>query len=133
MKLTFNNITENLNHSFTLISQVRWSKNITEERDSPKQILIGSYNEKLCVLLNLAIYLELYGEMENINNSFIYGNGESGDRIVRNLLKNILGNLSYLYSIINLCFSSLNVHNGSFNYLISFCVILCRKKRISKT
>ena len=66
---------------------MRWSKNITEERESPKQILIGSNDEKLWVLLNLAVYIELYAQNSHPNNPFIYGNGESGDKIVRNFLK----------------------------------------------
>jgi hypothetical protein len=30
--------------------QMRWSKNIMEERDAPKQFIMGSMEEKICCL-----------------------------------------------------------------------------------
>ena len=38
--------------------QMGWSNNVTEERDCLHQILIGSMNEKVCVVLGLALFLE---------------------------------------------------------------------------
>ena len=91
MKLQFCNLSPNLQHNFTVICQMRWSKNITEELESPKQILIGSNDERICVLLNLAIHIEMYGEMADSSSLFLYGNGIDGDRIVREILKSALG------------------------------------------
>jgi hypothetical protein len=55
MKLQFENISFNPSLPFTLICQVTWSKNITEEREAPRQLVVGSMDEHLCVLLNLAV------------------------------------------------------------------------------
>lgn len=41
-----------------LTTKLRWSKNVRERRDCPKQILLGSMNPVFCVLLSLAIFLE---------------------------------------------------------------------------
>ncbi|CAJ1935012.1 unnamed protein product [Cylindrotheca closterium] len=47
---------------FTLKLKVFWSKNINEERQCPDQILLGSMDDDICILINLSIYLELYLE-----------------------------------------------------------------------
>jgi len=47
-------------YNFALKTKVRWSKNITEERNCPDQILLGSIDDSMCMLLQLAIYLESY-------------------------------------------------------------------------
>ena len=45
---------------FTDLLTVRlaWSKNIHEEQDCPKQMVLGSSDPRYCVLLNLAVFLE---------------------------------------------------------------------------
>jgi len=43
---------------FALQTQVRWSKNVMEERDCPPQIVLAASESGLCTVLNLAIYLE---------------------------------------------------------------------------
>jgi hypothetical protein len=43
---------------FALLQQVRWSKNVLEERDCPPQILLGAMDTYYCLLLSLAIYME---------------------------------------------------------------------------
>ena len=43
---------------FCLKTQVRWSKNVMEERQCPPQILLGAMDPLFCLLLNFAIYLE---------------------------------------------------------------------------
>jgi hypothetical protein len=87
MKLQFADLSFNPGHPFCLICQMRWSKNIMEERQSPHQLVLASMDDRLCVLLNLAVYLELRGVMDGNNASFVYGNGSDGDRAIRALLK----------------------------------------------
>lgn len=45
-------------YNFCLKTQVRWSKNVMEERQCPPQILLGSMDPLYCLILNFAIYLE---------------------------------------------------------------------------
>jgi len=45
-----------------LSTQLRWSKNVNEERDAPTQILLGAMDERYCILLALALYLEVFIE-----------------------------------------------------------------------
>ncbi|KAH9158911.1 hypothetical protein LEN26_002644, partial [Aphanomyces euteiches] len=80
MKLQFCNFSFNPAHPFTLICQMRWSKNISEERESPRQILLGSMDERLCVLLNLAVYVELIDsdDPERVDHGFLFGNENAG-------------------------------------------------------
>jgi len=44
---------------FALQTKLNWSKNVKDERDCPPQIMLGSMNPMFCVLLELAIYLEV--------------------------------------------------------------------------
>ncbi|KAH9090707.1 hypothetical protein LEN26_018858 [Aphanomyces euteiches] len=85
MKLRVGDFSFNPNHHFTLLCQMRWSKNITEEREAPRQIILGSMDDRLCPLLNLAIYLETQLTVMD-SDSFLYGNGGDGHRNVRSLL-----------------------------------------------
>ncbi|KAH9150675.1 hypothetical protein AeRB84_006523 [Aphanomyces euteiches] len=97
MKLQFCNFSFNPAHPFTLICQMRWSKNISEERESPRQILLGSMDERLCVLLNLAVYVELIDsdDPERVEHGFLCGNGYDGDRLVRDMLHRVLENAGF--------------------------------------
>ncbi|KAH9141397.1 hypothetical protein AeRB84_014418, partial [Aphanomyces euteiches] len=97
MKLQFCNFSFNPAHLFTLICQMRWSKNILEERESPRQILLGSMDERLCVLLNLAVYVELIDsdDPERVDHGFLFGNGNDGDRLVRDMLHRVLENAGF--------------------------------------
>ena len=55
-------------------AQMCWSKNIAEERDAPKQILLGAMNSKYCVLLKLGCYLEHWtGNCTNEFTEFLFG------------------------------------------------------------
>lgn len=58
--LKWSSLMINYDNSYTLVCQLRWSKNILEERQSPKQILVGSMDYRLCTLLNLAIHAESF-------------------------------------------------------------------------
>ena len=68
------NIKSNYEHPFTIKAQMCWSKNVSEERDAPDQILFGSMNEDNCVLLALSIHLETWiGTGDAINQDFLFG------------------------------------------------------------
>jgi hypothetical protein len=41
-----------------LTVQMRWSKNVQEEKDCPKQIILGSMNTTYCCVLGLSLFLE---------------------------------------------------------------------------
>ena len=45
---------------FALSTRLCWSKNVHEERQAPKQIVLGAMNPMYCVLIALSIYLEVY-------------------------------------------------------------------------
>ncbi|CAK4203199.1 unnamed protein product [Aphanomyces euteiches] len=64
---------------------MRWSKNITEEREAPHQMVIGAMDDRLCPLLNLAVYIELL-DLTKFDTTFLFGNGMDGDRGIRSLL-----------------------------------------------
>ena len=46
--------------SFALETRVYWSKNVSEERDCPDQILLGCFDVNYCILLALGVYLETW-------------------------------------------------------------------------
>lgn len=79
MKLQLQNIQYNPSNNYTLNAQLSWSKNIMEERVSPVQILLASMDDRICVFLNLAIYLETNSKNTNPRQSeFLYDNGKDG-------------------------------------------------------
>ncbi|KAG1705685.1 hypothetical protein DVH05_003395 [Phytophthora capsici] len=88
MKLKFENISHNVQNPGTLLCQMRWSKNISDERDAPEQILVGSMDPLLCALLNLAVYLE--SSCCSISSEFVFENPTDGHRVVRKFLQDIL-------------------------------------------
>jgi hypothetical protein len=58
MKLAKSTVLFNRREPSTLCVKMSWSKNITEERESPTQILFGAMDPLICPLLNLAAWLE---------------------------------------------------------------------------
>ncbi|OWZ03196.1 hypothetical protein PHMEG_00025112 [Phytophthora megakarya] len=95
MKLKFDNFSANTQFPLTLLIQVRWSKNISEERDAPVQILFGSLDPRIldprmCALLNLAVYIETTAT--SMESEFVYGNPNDGDRVVRRVLQDTFEN-----------------------------------------
>jgi hypothetical protein len=56
------NLTTNPDFDFTLHSKLNWSKNLNEEHDAANQILIGVMDMLYCVLLGLAVFLEIFIE-----------------------------------------------------------------------
>ena len=74
LHVKFSNLCSNSLFSFCLKCQIRWSKNTTEERCCPNQILMSSNDPLLCVILNLGIYIEAYGREESLeSSSFLFG------------------------------------------------------------
>ena len=49
-------------YPWTIVTRLRWSKNVRERRGCPIQILLGSMDPNYCVLLALAIWLEHWVE-----------------------------------------------------------------------
>jgi hypothetical protein len=45
--------------SYALKTQISWSKNVTDERDAPFQMLVGSLLTVYCAFVNLGIWLEI--------------------------------------------------------------------------
>lgn len=65
---------------FALCVKIRWSKNVVDERDAAEQILLGAMNRNYCILLALAIYLEVWTEsMKGIDNDFLFGSSRNPD------------------------------------------------------
>jgi hypothetical protein len=64
---------------FALSQEVRWSKNVLEERNCPPQIMLGANDPDFCVLLAHAIYLELWcSEGHGADSEFLYADGPAG-------------------------------------------------------
>ena len=57
-KFLTENLTSNRRFPFTLAAKLFWSKNVKEEREAPKQVLIGSMSTIHCVLPTLAVHIE---------------------------------------------------------------------------
>lgn len=93
MKLKFADFASNVEFPSTLICQMRWSKNITEERDAPEQIVFGSMDPRVCPLLNLALYIAT--SINVANSEFVYGNPSDGDRVVRRFLQDVFSNSAF--------------------------------------
>ena len=56
-----------------LLAKLRWSKNVSDERDCPNQVLLGSYESAFCVILALAIRLEYFiGTTEGRHSPFVF-------------------------------------------------------------
>ena len=73
-KCKLEDLKPNPQHPCTLLASMCWSKNVMDERDAPDQILLGAMDQQYCVLLGLAVWLELGDEspflfgIDGINN-----------------------------------------------------------------
>nr|KAE8923624.1 hypothetical protein PF009_g26130 [Phytophthora fragariae] len=92
MQLKFESFSPNVQHPRSLLCQLRWSKNISEERDAPEQILLGSLDPPVCVLLNLAVHVEMTTAG---NSSYVFGSPQDGDRVVRRFLQDMFGDEAF--------------------------------------
>ena len=91
LNLKFETITTNLVFPFSLNVKMRWSKNITEERDAPEQVVLGSFEEMICPLLNLAMYIEGSGFTGETltKDGFLFG-GTAARHSVRRLFDSLI-------------------------------------------
>jgi hypothetical protein len=64
---------------FSLQTKVFWSKNVLEERNCPDQIFFGSQDPDYCILLALAVYLEIWFTDKNGNYSTLLFSDEKGN------------------------------------------------------
>jgi hypothetical protein len=67
------NLTAHPDFDFTLQSKLTWSKNVHEERDAPNQILIGAMDPWFCVLLDSAVWLEVFIESGRGAHPYVFG------------------------------------------------------------
>jgi hypothetical protein len=65
----------NPQYAFTLLATMCWSKNVLDERDAPDQLLLGAMDQRYCVLLGLAVWLEINKE----TSPFLFGIGRIDD------------------------------------------------------
>lgn len=67
--------------SSSLVARIRWSKNVMEERHSPRQMIFGSMDTKYCVLIALGIYLEVWCEVgDGLASPYLFGRSNDPDR-----------------------------------------------------
>jgi len=86
LSLVTTTIQVNLRHPFCLQLKMRKSKNIRSERDMPTQIFFASMDPYVCPVLNLAVYVEMFGTQGVGNNIF---HGKNTSRFVEYLEKMI--------------------------------------------
>lgn len=93
--LRYTDFSNHLDFPFTLQLQLRWSKNIVEERSCPHQIVIGAMDPLLCVLLNLGAFVELegLGNFPEEGDEFIFGT--KAERTIRMCLEEIITDPSF--------------------------------------
>ncbi len=67
--------------SCSLVSCICWSKNVMEERHSPRRMIFGSMDTRYCVLLSLGIYLEVWSEVgDGLESPYLFGRVNDPDR-----------------------------------------------------
>ena len=63
-------------YPWALVCTLHWSKNVREQRDCPKQIMLGSMNPDYCVMLSLAVFLEEWIERgQGRTSQWLFSNG----------------------------------------------------------
>ena len=72
LSLVRTTIQVNLRHPFCLQLKMRKSKNIRSERDMPTQIFFASMDPLVCPVLNLAVYVEMFGT-QGVGNNIFHG------------------------------------------------------------
>ena len=87
LKLKFENFVPNLEYPFSMNIKLMWSKNITEEREVPKQIIFGSFDHRICPIIHMAIYCFSLENKIFSSKDFIFG--QFGDRNLRIILQKI--------------------------------------------
>jgi hypothetical protein len=93
MELEMEDIHPNLQFPFTLLIQMCWSKNVHDERDVGEQILLGSMNRDYCVLLALALFLEIWIESgEGMLGTLVFNVSDDDPKKSKESVANILFN-----------------------------------------
>ena len=83
-----NTMTNNPSFPFALCVRMQWSKNISEEREAPQQIMLGSMDPRVCVLLNLAAYVEFLHIVRLQEQSpFLFGKASIAQQTIRKVLQ----------------------------------------------
>ena len=60
MNILLENVDVHPRFLFCLKTRLKWSKSVREERDAPWLIMIGSRDSDFCVMINLALWLEVF-------------------------------------------------------------------------
>jgi hypothetical protein len=67
--------------SCSLVACICWSKNVMEERHSPRQMIFGSMDTRYCVLLLLGIYLEVWCKVDDgLKSPYLIGCSNDQDK-----------------------------------------------------
>ena len=91
LNISFESITTHLSFPFSLKAQMRWSKNICEEREVPEQVVFPSMEYNVDPILSLALYLEVSdtaGELLS-KEGHVFG-GEKGRNQTRRMFESLL-------------------------------------------
>ena len=116
INLKFETVTTNLCFPFAINCQMRWSKNITEERDAPDQVLFGSMEEIICPLLNLGLFIECSdhcGELLN-RDGYLFG-GDKARSGIRRLFDSLINDSEFV-SLLRGLVGNHSVRKGAATY-----------------
>jgi hypothetical protein len=110
-KCKMEDVKPNPQHECTVLAKMCWSKNVRDEGDAPDQILLGAMDQRYCVLLGLAVWLEtdvdespfLFGidgiddpeALKKKASDFVRDNVFRNDAFVRALSTGLLGTHSF--------------------------------------
>jgi hypothetical protein len=90
-ELEFEDLKENEQFPFAPLIQMCWSKNVHEERDAPEQILLGAQDWRYCILLSLAVFLEVWiGNGQGMLGTLVFNAGNDDPRQTKNDVSSIL-------------------------------------------
>jgi len=73
------NFMQHARFPFACQTKLNWSKNVRDERDCPFQIILGAMNHGFCMLLSLAIYLEIGFATFGTDSKFLFTEEYSRD------------------------------------------------------
>jgi len=73
------NFSQHPRFDFACQTKLNWSKNVRDERDCPFQIVLGAMNSAFCMLLSLAIYLEIRFSTFGYDSKFLFTEDYSAD------------------------------------------------------
>jgi hypothetical protein len=96
MELEMEDIHPNLQFPFTLLIQMCWSKNVHDERDVGKQILLGAMDQDYCVLLALSLFLEIWIESgKGMLGTLVFNASDDNPKKSKEGMVNILFNYTW--------------------------------------